>query len=155
MRQVLGEVTVVGQDDQPGSVGVEATDVEKALRAVLHQIAQVPAAVGVRHRRDHSAGLVEHQVDVLADRRQSPPLDPHDSVSRIDLGAQSGHDFPVDLDKSGEHQLFTLAPRGHSRLREQLLQPDESVLIGLGSIGGGMLVFLIVGFHSAPRSEAP
>ena len=40
------------------------------------QLAERAPALGVRHRRDHAARLVEHQVDVGRDRRQPLAVDP-------------------------------------------------------------------------------
>ena len=64
VRQPLREVAVVGEQDQPGGVGVEPADVEEPLGPVGDQVGQRAPALGVGHRRDHAARLVEHQVDV-------------------------------------------------------------------------------------------
>ena len=89
-------------------------------------------ALRVGHRGDHAAGLVEHQVDVRAHRRQPLAVDPDHRRARVDLGAEPGDHLAVDLDQPGEHQLLALAPAGHARLGEQLLQPDQPVVVSSG-----------------------
>ena len=106
VRQPLREVAVVGQDDQPGGVGVEPADVEEPLGPVGDHVGQRAAALGVGHRRDHAARLVEHEVDVRRDRRQPLAVDPDHRGARVDLGAEPGDDLAVDLDHAGEHQLL-------------------------------------------------
>ena len=126
----LGEVAVVGQQDEALGVGVEPADVEEPLGPVGDQLAQRATALRVRHRRDHAPGLVERQVDVGRDRRQPLAVDPHHRRGGVDLGAQPGDHLAVDLDEAGEHQLLALAPAGDAGGRQQLLQPDQAVVVG-------------------------
>ena len=57
---------------------------------------------------------------------------------RVDLGAEPGDDLAVDLDLALEHQLLALAPAGDAGLGQQLLQPDQPVVVGLRAVGGGV-----------------
>ena len=98
VRQALGEVAVVGEDEQPGGVGVEPPDVEEPLGPVGDEVAQAATPLGVAHRGDHAARLVEHEVDRGADRRQPLAVDADHGGARVDLGAEPGDDLAVDLD---------------------------------------------------------
>ena len=58
VRDLLREVAVVGEQDQPLGVGVEPSDVEEPLRAGRRPGRPGTAALRVGHRGDHPSGLV-------------------------------------------------------------------------------------------------
>ena len=139
VRHLLREVTVVGEQDQAVGVGVEAAHVEEPLRTIGDELGQRAIGVRVRHRRGDPGRLVQHEVDVRADRRQPAPLDADHCRGRVDLGAEPGDDLAVDLHQPGEHQLLALATAGHAGLREELLQTDQPLVVGLDLPHSSML----------------
>ncbi len=62
MRQPVRQFAVVHQEDQALGLGVEAADVEEPLRPTLDQVADVRAALRVRHRGQHARGFVQRQI---------------------------------------------------------------------------------------------
>jgi hypothetical protein len=112
VSDALGEVAVVGEQDQALGVGVEAADVEEPFRSVGHEVGQRTAPLRVRHRRDHPAGLVEGQVDVRAHGREPLAVDADDRRGGVHLGAEPGDHLAVDLHQPRQHQLLALAAAG-------------------------------------------
>ena len=127
VRQPLGEVAVVGQDQQAVGVGVEPADVEEPLgRAATGTAtsrsagcAGPPGPTSSRPRRAACSAPGRR----AARRRQPLAVDPDHGRGRVDLGAEPGDHLAVDLDPA-----LASAPRSGAgrprRLGEQLLQPD-------------------------------
>ena len=64
VHELVGEVAVVGEQQQPLAVGVEPPDVvDPLLHPVAEEVGERGAALLVRHRGDHPARLVHRQVD--------------------------------------------------------------------------------------------
>ena len=59
----LGELTVVGQQQQSLSIGVQTPDMEEALLAVADEVPYTGATELVAHRGHHTQGFVEGEVD--------------------------------------------------------------------------------------------
>ncbi len=100
----VGDVTVVGEEQQSLGIAIEAANRIDALRDV-DEFHYCPAFALVVDRGDESCRLVEHD-----DPR---PLGPQDLAinanfggGRIDPGAEFGHDFAIDLDTAGNDQRF-------------------------------------------------
>ncbi|SIJ35147.1 Uncharacterised protein [Mycobacteroides abscessus subsp. abscessus] len=142
MGEAVGQLPVVGEQDEALGVGVEASDVEDPLGAVADVVAEVLAPLGVLHRRDDPGGLVEREVDLLRARRDPQGVDVDRLGLRIDAGAELGDDVPVDLDPSVEDELLARATGPQPRLGEDLLQahsPADVGVRGLSRAGGGLL----------------
>ena len=77
MHEPMREVAVVGQEQQPFTVGVEPPDVEEPLRPVGDEIAHGRPAACVTHRAEHTPRLVQGQVDEVVTYREPVPVDMH------------------------------------------------------------------------------
>ena len=69
MCHAVGELSVIGEQDEPRGLGVQPADVEES-DTVRHplQVGEIWAALRIVHRRDDATRLVEHVVDVPACR---------------------------------------------------------------------------------------
>ena len=110
MRQSLGEVPVIGEDQQPRGVGVQPPDVKESFLAVCDDLAQIGPAILILHRADDAARLVEHKVGVIGRRRKPLAIDPHDIGQRIDPSTHLGDHFAVDLDPASRHVVLAAPP---------------------------------------------
>src|SRR5438094_541652 len=68
--QPVRELAVVGEQDQPGAVGVQAPDRVQPSRAARGELDDGGPGVGVARRGDHAPGLVHRVDDALARRAQ-------------------------------------------------------------------------------------
>ena len=101
VHQPVRQLAVVGQQQQPLGVGVEAPDVKQLLvsaNSVLDEVADARPAAVVGHRRVHAPRLVDRQVHqrVVDDDPHAVDAD-HRRVG-IHARAQLGDDPAVDLD---------------------------------------------------------
>ena len=69
MHQVMRQVAVVGQHQQPAGIGIQAPD-RKQPRAGRQELAHSTPALGITQRADYPDGLVEHVVAGLRFRGQ-------------------------------------------------------------------------------------
>ena len=73
------KVAVVGQEDQPVAVGIQAAHgPQHRVAADVHQLGHQSPGVGVRTRRDHAARLIEGQI-------VAPPGRTHDATVELDF----------------------------------------------------------------------
>jgi len=119
VHDAVGDVAVVGEQQQTFGLAVEASDRVDPLRN-LDQLHHRLAVALVAHGRDIAAGLVEQQV---ARRLASEQLAVNVDLAclGIDLGAELGDDGAVNRHAPGHDQLFgppagAGAARGHHAL---------------------------------------
>src|SRR5262245_29623157 len=98
MSQPVGELTIIGQQDQALGLIVEPADVEQALAVVGHQVSDRPPAPVIRHRAEHAGWLVQCEVDKVRTGRDSLTVHPDHLGPRVDSGAEPADDLTVDLD---------------------------------------------------------
>ena len=117
--QRVGEVAVVGEQDQPGRVGVQPPDRVQALGRG-HEVDDGAPAMGVARRRD-DAGRACAARRRPARRARAPPRrrrrsPPRRSTSR----AGSVHDLAVDGHPPVDDERLGRPPRGDARMGEVL-----------------------------------
>ena len=134
--QPVGEVAVVGEQQQALGVGVEAADVEEPLVAVADVVAEADPAELVVHRRDHAERLVEGEVDAGLVEVDAHAVDVDDLAGRVDAHAELGDDLAVDLHPAGGDELLADPAGPDAGGGQQLLQPDAVgvVDVDLGSV---------------------
>jgi len=107
MRHALGELAVVGEQNQALGIGIQPADgIEvPADAAARHQIDDGRALLRIRSRAHHAARL-EHQ-QVPARRRLLEPaaIDLHFVVLEVRLGPELGDHAAVHLDSALTQQL--------------------------------------------------
>jgi hypothetical protein len=122
MRQAIGQLTVVGQDHQPGTVLVEPADRVDPFRNFRKQIDHPGAARRVVIGRDVAPGFIHGVVDHLF---ESYPftVDVDACGLGIDPGAKCLDDLAIDRDPTLDDVILTLPTRAQPCMSENLLKP--------------------------------
>ena len=160
MGEEIGQLTVVGDEDQPFAHSVEPADGEQPLLA-RDEIDDARPAVGVEVRGHHADRLGEHVDNAL---RVGEPLaiDPDLLAEGIDAGAEFRDHLAVDLDPACRDQFFAVPPAAEPGRREHLLKPFKAVIGGDGGLAepaaGGRLARrfvsgLATGWRGAARRD--
>ena len=145
----MGELAVVGQQEQPLGLGVEASDVHQAQRVgQLGVLGQVVASVlghggsalRVLHGGDDPCRLVEHEGDELGVGEDSAAVDADLLGQRVHSDACLGDGDAVDADAAVGDELLAGAARGDPCVGQDLLQPlpGGDVRIVLAALGGAL-----------------
>jgi hypothetical protein len=117
----IGDVAVVGEEEEPFGVAIESTDRIDPFRN-LNDVHDGAPVSFVFRRRDVAPRLVQNQV-ARALRAQQFAIDPDLGVHGVDFRAQRGHDLAVDAHPTGSDQRFRGASRGDAARGEDPLQP--------------------------------
>ena len=129
VREAVGELAVVGEQDQPGGVGVEAPDrVEAAVG--LDEVDDGRAAVGVVRGRDDARGLVEDVDRALVLGGADRLAVDRDRVAAVDVARRVADDLAADGHAPVEDQLLGGAARGDPGVGEVLGEPHGGATIG-------------------------
>ena len=123
MCEVQGEIPVVGQEEQPLAVFVEASDGMQVRPFLWEQVGhdasvQVVAASG---QKPH--GLVQGDVNLTSSFHRTP-FDLDRVVVGVDLGAEFFDYRAIDLDEAVDNETFASAARSHASLGEKFLESD-------------------------------
>ena len=128
VRQLLRKVAVVGEQQQPEAVLVEASHRVDALRAgARDQLHDRLSGMGIVERSDVALGLVQHQVDLLLALHRLV-VEPH-FVGRQHLGPQFGDDLAVDRNDARRDEIVGLAARADARLGDEAVQAHLARLL--------------------------
>ena len=138
--EAVREVAVVGEDEQALGVGVQPPDVEEPLGSPGDVVADAHPAQLVGHRRDHTGGLVEGEVDARLVEVHPLAVDVDGLPQWVDAHAELTHDLSVDLDAPLADEQLAGAAGADARRGEHLLQAgalgvvdvDRGCLRGLG-----------------------
>src|SRR6478752_7334250 len=128
VHQPVGELAVVGEQDQPRRVRVEPAD-RVQPDAAVHQVGDHGAPMRVLHSRDDAGGLVDHVDDVLGLERDGLPVD-LDLVALPHVARRVEHDLPADRDAALAHDALGRAPGGDAGVGEELGESHSCVTIG-------------------------
>ena len=63
MSKFVREVTVICQEDQPGTIYIETTDRIDPLFDLIDKIQHCLSAIGIADSAENTHGLVEHEID--------------------------------------------------------------------------------------------
>ena len=144
----VGELAVVGQDQEAGAVEVEPADaVQPRLRRVLDEVDRARAPLGIAVGADGSARLEEHDVDMLLRPAQRTPVDLDLVDGRVDPGRQPVDDLAVDGHGARKHEFLALAAGGDTRVGHHPLQAQAARLVGELALGHCGLAGLPGGTH--------
>ena len=128
MSQQVGQLAVVGDEDQSFAHPVEPTDGKQPLVAG-NEIDHSRSSRGIVVGGDGADRLVEHVDDPLR-MRQSLTIDPDLLTKRIDPGSQFGDDLAIDFDAALSDQLLAAAAAPEAGGGQHLLQPLEAFPVG-------------------------
>jgi hypothetical protein len=109
MGQMVGELAVVGQQDQARGVSVEPADrIQAQVR--IHQLGDRPAAARLAGGRDHPRRLVD-QPDLARLRRHGPAVDLH-PAALVHIAGRVGHQLAANHHPPGPNHLLGGAAGG-------------------------------------------
>ena len=134
MGELVGEVAVVGQEDQACALLVESADGVNSLRDLGKQVDHKRLTGGIVVAGDVSLGLVHGVIDV-AFELDLLAVDMDRRLRRVDLDAEFLGDFAVDRDASLGDQFLASASRPKPSLGKDFLQavgPFGSVVLTRG-----------------------
>ncbi|GAA2827104.1 hypothetical protein GCM10020220_014730 [Nonomuraea rubra] len=146
----MGQLAVVGEQQQALGLGVEPAHVEQAWRQLLDVVGQAWAALRVVHRGDDADGLVQRVVDQVGGGRDALAVHVDDLRRRVDLGAEPPDDLAVHRDTALADHLLAGPAAGHARLGEHLLQAHAA-----RDLGGVALVGVALGVEVAVADRLP
>lgn len=126
---MLGQITIVGEQDQSLGLGVEASDVEEPLGALRDQVTDAWPAALIAHGRHHAERLVHRKDKCLLGGGDPLPVDVDRVTVGIDPHALLAHDTAIDAHAALIDQLLAGSPTSHSGLREHLLQTDAGRIV--------------------------
>jgi hypothetical protein len=124
----MGELPIIGQDQQTFGVGIEPADVEEALlferplSAFRQHVGDRPPAFRILHGDNDATGLVEGKVEMAARRRDTGTVDPDYITVRVDPAALLGNDLGVHFDTPLADQGFTGTAGAYAGLGKNLLE---------------------------------
>ena len=117
----VGEVAVVGEEQETLGVGVEAADGEHA-RLVGHELDDRAPALRIVRRGHHPGRLVEEVVHEVGGGRYPDAVDLDAVALRVDPAPQLGH-LAVDGDAAVLDELLAHPPAAEAGTGEDLLEP--------------------------------
>jgi hypothetical protein len=124
----MGEVSVVSQDQQTLTIGVQAADVEESLflerpaSTFGEHVGNGTAAFWIIHRDHDAARLIEGQIKVSARRWDTRAIDSNHVTFGIDPAALLGDDLGVNLHTALADQGLTRPARAYAGLGKHLLE---------------------------------
>ena len=128
MEQLLGEGTVVGEQQQAFRVVVEAADRVDVLGDLGQQVEHGGTPLGILPRRHVSAGLVEQDVAMPAGDADALAVDADVVAAGFGPRAQLEHRGAVHRDAALRDERLGGAPRRDARRRQDLLKPIAGLL---------------------------
>jgi hypothetical protein len=128
MGKLVGEVSVVSQDQQTLTVGVQAADVEKSLflerspGSLGEHVGNGAATFRIIHGDDDPTRLIEGQIEMSARWWDTRAIDSNHVTFGIDPAALLGDDLGVNLDTALADHGFTRPARAYAGLGKHLLE---------------------------------
>ena len=125
LGEAVGQLAVVGDDEQAFAHVVEAADGVEALLHLVEELHHRGAAFGVLDGGDEAAGLVEDEVAVALGALEQLAVDADVVAGGVGLGAQHGDHLAVDLDAALLDHGLGAAAAGDAGGGEDFLQAFE------------------------------
>ena len=121
VKELVGQVAVVGHEEEPAGILVQAPDGIEAAVAGLDEFHHRVLGVGVADGAGVAPGLVEHDDHGLAVLGDFAPV--HLDAVRLGVHAhaQFRHGLAIHAHAPGEDHLLRRAPRSHAAMRQNLL----------------------------------
>ncbi len=128
----VGEVAVVGEQDQAGAVGVQAPDGVQAL-AGGHEVDDGGPPVGVGRRGDHPGRLVQRVDDARARPAHELAVD-RDRLVAGDVARRVGDHGAVDGHPPVDDERLRRAPRRDAGVSQVLSEAHGHMTLAHGSV---------------------
>jgi hypothetical protein len=126
MGQSLSKIAVVGEQQQAFGFHIQSADVKEAFRKVLEIVPHTGAVLWmIMHGRNHAAGLIESQIDLLASCGDPFAIYLDQLAFRIDSHAHFTHNFAVYAHTSSFDEGLADAATSDTGGGEDLLEADS------------------------------
>jgi hypothetical protein len=106
MGQLLSQLPVVGQEQQPLAGTVQTADRKKST-AIRHQVDRANSSLWISIGAEHPCWFIEHQISGAL-LSEYFPVDADRAGDRIDSTMELDADLPIDLDAALFDQFFDL-----------------------------------------------
>lgn len=123
VEQVLGQLAIIGQDQQAFRFEIEPPDRVDVPADALQQIHHRGTMLGIGSRRDVASRLVQQDVTLVSDWPDARTVDPDVVVIGVGLLTKFSNGPAVHRDPALFDERLRRAPRGNARHREDLLEP--------------------------------
>jgi hypothetical protein len=127
MREPRRQIAVIGQEQQPFGVVVEATDRVHVLPDAPEKIENRSASLGIGSSADVAGGFVQEDVATPLDGLDPAPVHANVVQSGTGLRAHLRYGASVDRDTPLEDQFLGCSPGRDTGLREDLLEPNTVI----------------------------
>jgi hypothetical protein len=121
--QPVRQLSIVGEQDQAGRLGIETTNWIEA-RCRVYEFDYGRSTPGFPSGRHHPSRLV-HRPYLPGLGPNQAPIHP-DLISICDIARRVGDDFPADPDSTFGDDHLSFTPGGNSSMREELGEPHVS-----------------------------
>jgi hypothetical protein len=122
VEQMVGEFAVVGQQENPTRIVVEASD-RHGMDAARKQVRHRPPSLRIAHRRYHPGRLVDDQVGKFSRRLDDAPFD-FNTICRINESPELTNASAVDSNRAFNDQLVGMSPRRNPAPRQIAIQTN-------------------------------
>jgi len=109
MREELGEIAVVGQDQQARCIDVEPADRVKKGVDALYQFQYRLPGVRVRARARITRGFIKEDIYFLRSSLNRLSVESYNIALGVSLGAQFGYNLTIDRDPTGSDYSLAMA----------------------------------------------
>ncbi len=123
MREELGEVAVIGEDQRALCIPVETADRMHRHAKFGDEIHHRARGMGIGARGDVAGRLVEEEVDAAVREGHRAPVYRDRLPLRVDLHPHLGDRLAVDGDVPGSDELLGLPSRSDAGGGENFVQP--------------------------------
>lgn len=120
MRQALGEIAVIRQNEKSFGLRIEPADIEKARELRRQEIENRISGIRIGARRNETGRFVEDDVKPAFAAHQLVP--DFDVIALGRLRAEIGADTAVDRDATIGNQLVAMPPRTNPSGGEETIQ---------------------------------
>jgi len=124
MGNFLCEVSIIGHENKPRGIRVEATDGVQATGNPIHEIDHATSGSRLTGRTDHASGLIQRKVDLLL-RPEAFTITANVLAVRIDLRAQFRDDLPIHRDSASRNQHICRTTTADPDSGQELVQTDK------------------------------
>ncbi len=121
VQELLGEISIVRQDEDPCCIGVQTPDGIDAFLHATQELHDRVRRVGIANRRHIPGWLVEKKVCTTGDTWQPMTVNANLISFRVRLGSRLRYWPTVDRHTPRAHQRLGGPSRGHARVGEELL----------------------------------
>src|SRR5215218_10397706 len=122
MSKPLSQITVVSENQQPCTIGVEAAHWIKASTGA-HKVENRLAAARIADRSDNSYRLVQQKIVMILARLNGAAIHLDPINTRPDHVSRLQGQLSIHSDSALAHELFSLPSRSYAGASEETLKP--------------------------------